>query len=272
MVSPPHRLVVWAADPVMLAIGDRPVTWYAFLFICGLLGGYAIVAATFVRERVDITYANILLVLVGAAAVIGARLGEVFFYEWPYYRAHPLDILRIWRGGLASHGAVIAIAVTLWLYARFVIRKPLLWVSDRTVAGIALTAACVRFGNLLNSEVLGVPTSVAWGFVFLRVDATPRHPVQLYEGLAYLLLCAALIAVRRRYALPEGCLSGLFLVGMFLPRWLLEFTKEGAMLALGMNTGQVLSLPLIPIGAALFAACWMWAARPSPGPRPRESR
>jgi prolipoprotein diacylglyceryl transferase len=263
MMSSPYRFVDWAPDPVMLTVGGRPLTWYAFLFVCGLLGGYAIVVATFIRERVDITYANILLLVVGLGAVVGARLGEVFFYEWPYYRDHPAEILLIWRGGLASHGAVIAIALTLWLYARVVIRKPFLWVSDRTVAGIALAAACVRFGNLINSEILGKPTSVAWAFLFQRVDAAPRHPVQLYEGVAYLLLCLALIAVSRRYALPEGCLSGLFLVGMFVPRWLLEFTKDGAILAAGMNTGQVLSLPLVVIGVAMVAACGIRAAKPS---------
>ena len=263
MPGPHLQFVRWAPDPVMLMFGDRPLTWYAFLFVCGLLGGYAIVVATFVRERVDVTYANILLLLVALAAIIGARLGQVFFYDWSYYRAHPEEIVRIWHGGLASHGAVIAIALVLWLYARAVIRKPFLWASDRAVAGIAFVAACVRFGNLINSEILGKPTEVPWAFVFERVDSTPRHPVQLYEGLAYLLLCVALIAVSRRYALPEGCLSGLFLVGMFLPRCLLEFTKDGAILAGGMNTGQVLSAPLVIIGGAMFVVSWMRAPRRS---------
>jgi phosphatidylglycerol---prolipoprotein diacylglyceryl transferase len=239
----------------MFTLGDRQFTWYAFLFVCGLLGGYAIVVATFMRERVDITYANILLVFVGVGSVIGARLGEVFFYEWPYYRAHPAEIARIWHGGLASHGAVIGIPLMLWLYARVVIGKPFLWVLDRTVPGIALAAACVRFGNLMNSEILGKPTSAAWAFVFQRVDSIPRHPVQVYEGTAYLVLCLALLAASRRYALPQGCLSGLFLVGMFLPRWILEFTKDGHIVAGAMNTGQILSVPLVIIGAAMLGVC-----------------
>src|SRR5262249_8873895 len=248
---------------VLLVLGARPLRWYAFLFVFGLLGAYAIVVVPFTRERVDVPYANILLVLVGLAALIGARLGEMFFYEWPYYRAHPAEIVRIWHGGLASHGAVITIALAVWLYARVVIGKPFLWVSDRAVVGIAFVAACVRFGNLINSEILGKPTSLPWAFVFQRVDAAPRHPVQLYEAIAYLLLCLALIAVSRRCALPEGCLSGLFFVGMFLPRWLLEFTKDGVILAGGMNTGQVLSAPLVVIGVAMFAVCWMRAPQRS---------
>src|SRR5262245_11793430 len=224
----------------MSALGDRRFTSYALLFVLGLLGGYAIVVASVTKDHIDIAYANIPLVFVGIGAVIGARLGEVFFYEWPYYREHPAEIIRVWHGGLASHGAVIVIPLMLWLFARTVIGKPFLWVLDRAVPGIAFAAACVRFGNLMNSEILGVPTSAPWGVVFTRVDLVPRHPVQVYEGVTYLILSAVLLAVGRRRALPEGYLSGIFLVGMFLPRWLLEFTKEGPIIALGMNTGQVL--------------------------------
>ena len=260
----PLRVLHWAPDPVMFTMGDRPFTWYAFLFVGGLLGAYAIVAWTFVSERVDITYANILLVLVGIGAVIGARLGEVFFYDWSYFRAHPEEIPRIWHGGLASHGAVIGIAAVLWLFARFVIRQPLLWVADRAVPGIALAAACVRFGNLMNSEILGKPTSAAWAVVFQRVDSVPRHPVQVYEGVAYLVLCLVLLALRRRHALPQGYLSGIFLVGMFLPRWFLEFTKDGDVVLGPMNTGQVLSVPLVLIGAAMLVVCGKRTTRPSP--------
>src|SRR5262245_43170006 len=256
MPSLPLRLIQWAPDPVMFTLGQRQFRWYAVLFVAGLLGAYAIAATIFLRERIDIAYANILLVFVAIGAVVGARLGEVFFYEWPYFRAHPAEIFRIWHGGLASHGAVIGISLVLWLYARFVVGKAFLWVTDRMVPGIALTAAFVRLGNVMNSEILGKPTAVAWAFVFDRVDAVPRHPVQLYEAVAYVALCVALLIVSRRFRLPEGCLSGLFLLGMFVPRWFLELTKDGDILAAGMNTGQVLSVPLIVIGAAMFAICW----------------
>src|SRR5262245_9055267 len=269
MASPPLRSIYWAPDPVMLAIGERGLTWYAFLFVCGLLGGYAIIVTTFLRERVDITYANIMLIFVGVGAVIGARLGQIFFYDWPYYRTHPAEIVRIWHGGLASHGALIAIPLVLWLYARVVIRKPLLWVLDRAAPGVALAAACVRFGNLMNSEILGKPTSVPWAFVFARVDLVPRHPVQVYEGVTYILLCIALLVIGRRWALPEGCLSGLFLVGMFLPRWFLEFTKDSRVVAAGMNTGQLLSIPLVIIGVGMLAICWRRPTHRSPQPPPR---
>lgn len=279
-MSLPLRALHWAPDPTIVALGGRPLSWYAVLFVLGLLGGYAILVSTFLRERIDIAYANIVLIFVGIGAVVGARLGEVFFYEWPYYRAHPGEILRIWHGGLASHGAVIGIPLMLWLYARAVVRKPFLWVLDRAVPGIAFGAACVRLGNFMNSEILGAPTSVPWAVVFDRVDAIPRHPVQLYEAIAYFALCGALLVMRRWRVLPEGCPSGLFLLGMFVPRWLLEFTKAGPVLAAGMTTGQVLSVPLIAIGAAMFGLCWIrrpagtaGAARATPGRgRPTGSR
>src|SRR5262245_58528163 len=269
MASPPLRSIYWAPDPVMLAIGERGLTWYAFLFVCGLLGGYAIIVTTFLRERVDITYANIMLIFVGVGAVVGARLGDVCFYEWPYYRAHPAEIVRIWHGGLASHGALIAIPLVLWFYARVVIRKPLLWVLDRAAPGVALAAACVRFGNLMNSEILGKPTSVPWAVVFARVDFVPRHPVQVYEGVTYIVLCIALLVIGRRWALPEGYLTGLFLVGMFLPRWFLEFTKEGHIVAAGMNTGQILSIPPVIIGALMLIVCGKRTGRPTRRPTAR---
>jgi phosphatidylglycerol---prolipoprotein diacylglyceryl transferase len=256
----------------MFTIGERHLTWYALLFVCGLLGAYAIAAATFVREGIDITYANLLLIFVGVGAVVGARLGEVLFYEWAYYSAHPAEIVRIWRGGLASHGAVIGISLVLWLYAKLVIRQSFLWVLDRSVPGIALAAACVRLGNLMNSEVLGKPTTAAWAFVFERVDSAPRHPVQLYEAAAYLVLCLALLAASRRYALPEGCLSGLFVVGMFVPRWLLEFAKDSPIVAAGMTTGQILSVPLVMIGAAMLAVCSRPMRRATARNRPGGSR
>ena len=144
------------------------------------------------------------------------------------------------------------IGLMLWLFARFVVRKPFLWVADHAVIAIAFVAACVRFGNLINSEVLGKSTSVPWAVVFDRVDRVPRHPVQVYEGLWYIALSLALFLARRRWKPPQGVLSGLFLVGMFLPRFLLEFAKQGTVVFAGMNTGQVLSVPLIIAGALVL--------------------
>jgi len=257
----PVNAIHWAPDPVMLVLGQREFTWYALLFVSGLLGAYGIAARTMMAEGIDIVYVNVLLIFVALGVVIGARLGEVVFYQWSYYRAHPREILNIWHGGLASHGAAIGIASVLWLYARLVVRKPFFWVADHAVIGIAFAAACVRFGNLANSEILGKPTSVPWAVVFDRVDSVPRHPVQVYEGLWYIALCLALLLARQRWAPPQGVLSGLFLVGMFVPRFFLELTKEGPLVFAGMNTGQVLSVPLVIAGALLLGRSGWWTRR-----------
>jgi prolipoprotein diacylglyceryltransferase len=132
-----------------------------------------------------------------------------------------------------------------------VVRKPFFWVADHAVIGIALAAACVRFGNLANSEILGKPTRVPWAVVFDRVDSVPRHPVQVYEGLWYIAVPraaagpAAVGTSARRSQRPVSRRH-------VSPRFFLEFTKEGLVVFAGMNTGQVLSVPLVIVGALLL--------------------
>jgi prolipoprotein diacylglyceryl transferase len=245
----------------MFTVGRIQVGWYAFFFVAGLVGGYLLAARALRADGYDVVYANLLLIFTALGAVVGARLGEVLFYDWSHYRARPGDILKIWQGGLASHGAAIGSPLMLWLYARVIVRRPFLWVLDRAVAGIAFGAACVRFGNLMNSEILGTPADVPWAFVFERVDRVPRHPVQLYEGLWYLALSAVLLLLRARWQPRLGGLSGLFLLGMFVPRFFLELLKDSPIIAAGLSTGQLLSLPFIAIGALML---W-WSSRRVPG-------
>jgi len=252
----------WAADPVMFSLGQAQITWYAFLFVMGLIGGYLLAALALRADGYDILYANLLLIFVAVGAVVGARLGEIVFYDWSYYRARPGDILKIWQGGLASHGAAVGIPLMLGLYARVIVRRPFLWVLDRAVCGIAFGAACVRFGNLMNSEILGKSTSVPWAIVFERVDRIPRHPVQLYEGIWYLALTFGLLMLRPRWQPRLGVLSGLFLIGMFVPRLFLEFTKDSPGIFAGLNTGQLLSLPFIAMGVLFL----VWSGWRTPEP------
>ncbi len=263
MIQQLFNFIHWSPDPVLFEAGARGISWYALLFTLGLFGAYLIVARVFLKEKLDITYANILLILVAAAAVIGARFGEVFFYEWEHFRQHPHEIIQIWKGGLASHGAVIGIALVLWIYCHFIIKKPFLWVGDRIAAAIAFSGACVRFGNLMNSEIVGKKTNVAWAFIFESYDSFPRHPVQIYEGVVYLMLCIVLFRMisakqksnntqRQKPTSGNGKIAGWFFIGMFLTRFFLEFTKEGETIFAGLITGQLLSLPLIVIGFLLL--------------------
>ena len=246
----------WAPDPVIFDLAGREIRWYGLLFALGLLGGYFIFSYILKKENIKQSYADKLLFYVAIGAILGSRLGHVLFYEPDYYLSNPGEILKIWQGGLASHGAVIGIAIMVYLFARFSITKPFFWVGDRAVIAIALSAAFVRFGNLFNSEIYGHATTVPWAFIFELDDNIPRHPTQLYEAFSYIALSFILLQVylKKRESLNTGMLTGLFFIGMFTLRFLIEFVKENQVAfeeGMALNMGQILSLPLIAIGILL---------------------
>jgi prolipoprotein diacylglyceryl transferase len=182
----------------------------------------------------------------------GARLLHCLVYEPSYYLHHPVEILFFWKGGLASHGGMAGVILAAWLFCRRYGEKPLWLLSRLTIPG-TLVAAFVRIGNFFNSEILGLPSDTPWAIVFARVDMVPRHPVQLYESGAYLLLFGLLLFLYLRLK-PEKAtqiLPGAFLTGMFSARFVLEYFKtEQADYVTGLpfTVGQLLSLPLIVIG------------------------
>jgi prolipoprotein diacylglyceryl transferase len=192
------------------------------------------------------------------ATVVGARLGHVLFYEPASYLAHPLDILKIWQGGLASHGAAIGIIVALYLFSRKT-RQPFFWVIDRIVIVVALSGFFIRTGNLFNSEIYGNVTDLSWGFIFERAGETlPRHPTQIYEGLTYLALFFFLLwYYYKKDGKPRpGLLFALFLIVVFGFRLLVEFIKEPQVAfesSMALNMGQLLSIPLVIAGIVILA-------------------
>jgi len=136
-----------------------------------------------------------LTIYMAIGVIVGARLGHCFFYEPGYYLRNPLEIIMIWHGGLASHGAAIGILVVLWLFVRKE-KKEYTWILDRIAIVVALSGFFIRMGNLMNSEIYGVETTVPWGFVFLRNGETaPKHPTQIYEGLSYLIIFLLLFRI-----------------------------------------------------------------------------
>ena len=189
--------------------------------------------------------------------LVGARLGHCLFYEPAYYLSHPVDILKIWEGGLASHGGAAGVLIALWLYSRKHSDQSYLWLLDRIAVPAALGGALIRVGNLLNSEILGLPTDVPWAFVFARVDQIPRHPVQLYEAAVYAVTFVTLLIIYRRLRAktPEGLLLGLLLVAIFTARFFLEFFKERQSAYgedLPLSVGQWLSVPFVVVGVVLL--------------------
>lgn len=257
--------IYWNADPTLFSLGPVSVRWYGLMFAVGFTVGYMIVSKMFRHEGAPEKWLGSLLAYVVIATIVGARLGHVFFYEWDYYSTHLSEIPMVWHGGLASHGGTIAIIIALFLWSWIVSKKPASWVYDKIVVAIALVGGLIRLGNLMNSEIYGAPTDLPWGFVFLRNGETiPAHPTQIYEALCYFALFAVLMWMYWKLNLQERpwLITGVFFIGIFLPRFLIEYIKnvqvesEYAMIAqYHMNIGQMLSIPFILIGFGLV----IWA-------------
>ena len=201
------------------------------------------------------------------ATVVGARLGHVLFYDPSFYLRYPAQILQVWQGGLASHGAAAGILLALYLFARKMHNMSFLWVTDRVVVVVAIAGAFIRTGNFMNSEIVGEPTDMAWGIIFTRLDMLPRHPTMLYEAILCIAVFGILWKVYKNYDNnpPEGSLFGLFLTILFSGRFLLEFTKmEQAAFAADwiFNMGQWLSVPLIAVGIWLITKKVDWKKSP----------
>jgi prolipoprotein diacylglyceryl transferase len=247
----------WSFDPVLLSLGPLTVRWYGLLFVGGFFAGQWLLARMFKAEGVAPQQAERLLMYALLGSIVGARLVHCLFYAPAYYLANPLAILRIWEGGLASHGGLIGLVIGLWLARRGAQPPlPLPWLFDRVSMPAMVAAVCIRVANFLNSEIVGEPTGGAWGVVFEAVDGVPRHPAQLYEAVAYALIFIALTVVYRRFARtpPVWLLTGLSLLLAFSARIVIEFfkTPQAAYEAgQAFSVGQWLSLPFVLLGLVL---------------------
>ncbi len=249
-----HFLIVpWDVNPEIFRIGSFAVRWYGLLFASSFLFGYIIMNRIFKNENLGQEVLDRLTVYMAVGVILGARLGHCFFYEPEYYLSHPAEILKIWHGGLASHGAAIGILLALWLFVRKE-KKDYTWVIDRIAIVVALSGFFIRMGNLMNSEIYGVETTVPWGFVFLRNGETvPKHPTQIYEGLAYLFIFSLLYRIywRKKGEYIQGLLISLTLILVFTARFFIEFVKEDQVqfeASMKLNMGQLLSIPFIIAG------------------------
>lgn len=259
-MSPVSAVITWNANPVLFHLGSLEVRWYGLMFAIGFLVGYKIVERMFRHEGAPEKWLGILLLWLGAGTIIGARLGHVFFYEWEAYSQHPLHILYIWEGGLASHGGAIGIIVCVILFSIFTTKKSPLWTFDRIVIPTALVGALIRLGNLFNSEIYGHPTDLPWGFIYLRGAEFPGqacHPTQLYEAICYLALFGLLMWMywKRNAEERQGLIFGIFLTILFSCRFLIEFVKNDQVAfesQMTLNMGQWLSVPFIVLGVILI--------------------
>lgn len=270
---------IWNADDTLFKIGPIAIHYYSLMFVIAFSLGYYIMKKIYENEKLPIEYLDSLFIYTVVATLLGARLGEVFFYSWDYYQDHLVEILLPIREaedkslfgiingyeftgfrGLASHGAAIGVIIGMYLYRRKYQYKSLMWILDRVVIPVACGAIFVRLGNFFNSEIVGKPTNSDFGVVFKQLgEDFPRHPAQLYESFGYVFVFAILFYLYWKTDKKEktGFLFGTFLVLLWTVRFLVEFVKEsqgGFETALGntLSTGQWLSIPFILIGVFLM--------------------
>ncbi|MCK5896888.1 MAG: prolipoprotein diacylglyceryl transferase [Cocleimonas sp.] len=247
--------ITWDMDPILASLGPFTVHWYGLLFALGFILGFQIMQWIFKRENKNIEDLDKLLWFLLIGVIVGARLAHVIFYDPAYYFSDPIKILKIWEGGLASHGGAIGALIGLYLFKRNT-KYTYLWLLDRLAIPTALLATFIRTGNLFNSEIVGLPTTVPWAIIFERFDTLPRHPAQVYEALSYLFIFIVLFILYKTTKMKHksGMLFGILLSFVFSARLLIEFvktTQEAYHSDLWLNTGQLLSIPFILAGLLL---------------------
>lgn len=277
-----HNLlsIVWNVDPIIFHIGDGGPRWYGLLWALGIYLCYLIQVKLYKHEGCPEDWPEKIFWWMTLGVIIGARIGHCWFYEWHYtndpiqifawninyrnpYLEHPLALLKIWEGGLSSHGGAIGLIIASWLLnKKHFSKRPefhtsMVWILDRLVIGVCVTATLIRFGNLMNSEIYGEPTTLPWGFIFVRDGQTePCHPTQIYEMLYCIVAFVVTWVMYWKFDAykKKGLLLGVFLLIVFVSRFCLEFIKfnqEAFEDNFILNQGQVLSIPLIIWGIYL---------------------
>jgi phosphatidylglycerol:prolipoprotein diacylglycerol transferase len=245
--------MVWDVEREIFSIGSFALRWYSLLFASGIIIGYFIVSKMFREENKPMELLDSLLFHIVAGTVIGARLGHCLLYEPSEYLSDPIRILKIWEGGLASHGGFTGVIIAAILFCRKHPDISFFWLTDRLSVPAMLAAGCIRIGNLFNSEIIGRAADVPWAVIFKKVDTIPRHPSQVYEAIGYftISLIQWIVFKNFRTRLKEGSLFGLVLILGFGFRLFVEQFKENQVAfedQLTLNMGQLLSVPFILIG------------------------
>ena len=247
----------WNINPEIFPNDYIHIRWYGLLFASSFYFGYILFTRFFKLENVKIEVLDRLTIYMAIGTVVGARLGHCLFYEPQDYLSNPIEILKIWHGGLASHGAAIGILIALYLFARKE-KRTYFWIVDRIVIVVALSGFLIRTGNLMNSEIYGRETTLPWGFIFERVgENLPKHPTQIYEALSYLFIFFLLYKLyyRSKGKPREGLLFALFLILIFAMRFLIEFIKNPQVKfeeSMALDMGQWLSIPFVLAGFVIL--------------------
>ncbi|NBX66892.1 MAG: prolipoprotein diacylglyceryl transferase [Proteobacteria bacterium] len=245
-------------DPVAFALGPIQIHWYALAYLTGFVGGW--VYAAFLLKRygglspVKAPMLDDLLTWMIVGVILGGRLGYVLFYNSILYLHNPLDVFKLWQGGMSFHGGFVGVLIAIAIWAR---RNKLSFLTVTDVAAVATPIGLFfgRIANFVNGELYGRVTTAPWGVIFPNGGPLPRHPSQLYEAAleGLVLFIVLYVLARKRDAWSrEGLLSGVFLIGYSLARMAVELVREPdaqiGFIAGGLTMGQLLSLPLLLAG------------------------
>ena len=254
----------WDIDPEIFNLFGISLRYYGVFFVGGIVICIYILSWIFKNENIPLANLDKLSIYGVIGILAGARLGHCLFYEPSYYFSHPIEMILpihlnpdggykyIGYQGLASHGGTLGLIIALIIYSKKT-NEPIIKTIDLIAVVAPLGACFIRMANLMNSEIIGIPTKVPWAFIFMRVDSLPRHPAQLYEAIAYLLIFGLVFYLykTRRNTLQNGAFFGLVISLIFSARFFIEFLKEKQVSfedQLQLDMGQILSIPFIVLG------------------------
>ena len=245
--------IVWNVDRAIINLGFFELRYYSVLFAGSIFLGYLLLKRFMVKEGKDPMLMDSLLTYVVVGTIAGARLAHCLFYEPAVYLNDPIRILKVWEGGLASHGGYLGVIIGLILFCWKHHEIAFFWLADRVAIPAMFCGGCIRVGNLFNSEILGKATDVPWAFVFAKYDQVPRHPTPIYEALGYFTIFLILYGYYRlqNRQVLEGRLLGMVLILGYSFRIFVEqfkMVQETFEMTLPLNMGQLLSVPFILIG------------------------
>lgn len=240
-------------DPVLFSLGPVSVRWYGLLFAIGIFLNYMLLQWVFKREKISVDKLDSVVIYLFFGLLLGARFGHILFYDAAYYFNNPVEIFKIWNGGLASHGAAIGVLIAYFIWTK-VHKVKFSKYTDLLVLGMPITAGFVRIGNFFNSEIIGRATDGTWGVIFKRLNEDfPRHPSQFYESGLSFAIFGILFWVYLKYnkKTPPMFIMFLYVLLYFSTRFIVEFWKERHVLPTDfpLSMGQLLSI--IPVFIAL---------------------
>lgn len=250
--------IIWDVNPVFFSVLGFEIRYYSLAWMLGFMGCIWIMNKMLKKEGLSVKLTDSMFMYTFIATIVGARIGHCMFYETSYYLTHPLEILNLRQGGLASHGAALGLLVGIYLFSKKN-KLTYMWSLDHITAVIPFGGALIRLGNLMNSEIYGTPTDLPWGFVFkLRGETVAMHPTQIYEALMYFAILALtmyLFFCRDITRKRPGAMFGIFLITLFGGRFFVEMIKnvqESFEEAMTLNMGQILSIPFVIMGIVIL--------------------